>query len=647
MAGKTREQVLAEYQAFYDGLPERAEALIRRIEEMSKALAPADFQGYARMTQAVREGVDDVFGIIREGENHGAARPELELARALSGESIYELPEVRSRLDQSLPVQERIAETRRSLDKRFLDRIKDHGKALLNSGEPKTAQEIVTACYWKHGMLVDLDNPQWSKTVNEFVQNVERKNLGALLNRIGNNSMNPGSEEAFSRLTGVNLGKTQKERVARLQEWAGPERVAAMKRAQADRAQEQERERKTRGMTNAWEGLKNLNVRMGDGRTMSAQAYVTENVGEGRDRIVSRKEGAVTVYYLRNPEKKEFAGVRKPAFTGFAKAVLALDPEGDVRKAMEKAGLGQQLPEVKKPAPARDQESVDPFEAKRRAVVQALEAGGWERVKKLPNEPEYPDLLKKRYVVHKDPAKGGEFFRGKSEFETEVFTRVQGNGIIVDFGNKPYFVTDPTAISLGRDAPSAEDVARRIDDKTKGQLVKEFEHLGVTAILGRDERSEPAPPMASRRDLDRPFGLDGSAGTAAGGPADGESPLPAVVVTPAGVMPPAGGAGVEKLSKALDAVRREQMVVRQKDGSDKTVSVRDYLDAGIQRGMTAVEDRGDSLRWHNPSNPQFSRSIPANEPLAGVLRQAVAVDRDIAKAIQSVRRGKNAEMELS
>ncbi|MDA8154250.1 MAG: zincin-like metallopeptidase domain-containing protein [Acidithiobacillus sp.] len=602
-----REQALAAYQAFYDALPERAEALIQRTMEVSKSLAPADFAGHEKMLREYRADVDETFGIIREGEYRGSSRPEVELMQALPGESIYNIPEVKARFAQSLPVQDRIGETRHALESDFKNRLKKHGKELLESGSLQDPKEITLACLWKSGAVVR----PGSGMADKFVQAVEDRNLEHVIRWIGTNSQNPGSEEAFSRLTGVKLGKTQKERVAQLQEWAGPDRVAAMEQAHAERREKREEERKVRGVTHAWGNLQSFRVHMGDDRIIDGQSYVAEKVAQGQDHVVSRKEGAVTAYYLLNPETRDLSGVRKPAFTQYAKAVLALNPEGDVRKAMERAGLSQHLPIVEKPPvepsgvpdPASERETTDPFEAKRRAVVQALESLGWE---KRPGEPEGGNLLKKAFLVRKDPAKGGEYFRGKAGFETQADAHVRTNGIRVEFGDNPYFVTDPTAITVGRTAPAPEAVAERIDAQTKAQIAKAFEHLGVTAVVDGGTKSIPGKPEPSR--------------------------------DPASAL--------HELSRALDALNGHTLPVTQKDGTQKTVAARDYLEAGLGRGMTATEDLGSAVRWYNPEHgTRFSRTI-TDDKLAAALKQAAAVDRNVGNAIHAAQRSKVNELEF-
>ena len=289
-----RDRALAKYREFYDTLPERADAVFHRTLEKSEKLGPADFDGYQKMMREYQKDIDETFGIIREGPDRGSSRPELELMQALPGEAIYNLPEVKSRFEQSLPVQDRIGETRQKLENQFMDRLKEHGKSLLDSGSLQDPKDIYLACLWKSGAAVRPD----SEMVNKFLTAVENKDLGIMVAWIGSNSQNPGSEEAFSRITGVKLGKTQKERMAQLQEWAGKDKVEELKNRQEQNARSREEKRKVEGMKDAWDNLKNLRVNMGEGRIIGSQEYVAELVAEGHDHVVARKEGAATAYYL-------------------------------------------------------------------------------------------------------------------------------------------------------------------------------------------------------------------------------------------------------------------------------------------------------------------------------------------------------------
>jgi antirestriction protein ArdC len=328
-----KEQALQEYQAFYAQLPEREEKLVTEVRERSGRLAPADFRGFSDMMRDFSKGVDDTFGIIREGENRGASAPELRLAQALSTEDISDLPAVKIAHDQSRRLGERFHDLDKEVRASFKARLKEHGKALLESGTLHEPREIVQATYWKHGIEVNPDSPM----IGKFTDAIREKNLQTMMGLIGHNSQNPASEEAFSRVTGIKMAKTQVGRVAQLQEWAGPEKVWAMAESQAVVRQEREAQILKEGMTKAWDDLKGLQVKVGD-QVVNGQEYVSLKVAKGQDRFASGKSGAVNAYHLVN-DQGEYSRVKDVRFAAFAKRVLAADPDGKVCNALEKSGI--------------------------------------------------------------------------------------------------------------------------------------------------------------------------------------------------------------------------------------------------------------------------------------------------------------------
>ena len=601
-----KEQAVREYREFYDQMPERADKLMAEIRERAASLAPADFRGFSEMAQDFKKGVDDVFGIIREGENRGASAPDLRLAQALSRESIADLPVVKNARKQSRLAGDRFHDLDTELREGFRKRLREHGKELLQSGTLQEPREIVQAVYWKHGIEAGPDSPM----VDKLIAAVQERDLKTLTNWIGHNSLNPGSEEAFSRLTGVKLGNTQKERVAQLQEWAGPERVEALRKEREDAEKSRADEAPRKAVRQTFDALTAINVRLSEKsvETMDGQEWIEAKVAEGYTTVGTHKKGAITLRHLENPENRQTVWLKDSRFQSYCKAIQALEPSGDVAKAMETAKIPlaekpKEIEPVRDPAPAQKQEAVDPFEAKRRAVVQAMEADGW---KILPGEPEGGDRLKKSYLVRKDPAKGGDYFRGKSEFKTSAVAHVRTNGIRVEFGDNPYFVTDPTAITVGRTAPAPEAIAERMDTQTKAKIAKAFEHLGVTAVVDSGTKSAPEKPEPSR--------------------------------DPA--------AALHDLARALDALNGHTLPVTQKDGTQKTVAARDYLEAGLSRGMTATEDLGSAVRWYSPEHgTRFSRTI-TDAKLTAALKQAAAVDRNVGNAIHAAQRSKANELDF-
>ncbi|MBU2724049.1 DUF3560 domain-containing protein [Acidithiobacillus ferridurans] len=328
-----KEQALQEYQAFYAQLSEREEKLVTEVRERSGRLAPADFHGFSDMMRDFSKRVDDTFGIIREGENRGASAPELRLAQALATEDISGLPAVNTAREQARRLGERFHDLDKEVRASFKARLKEHGKALLESSTPREPREIVLATYWKHGIEVSPDNPM----IGKLTDAIRDKDLKAMIGLIGYNSQNPASEEAFSRVTGIKMEKTQSGRVAQLQEWAGVEKVQALTESHAAAKQEREAQSLKNGMTKAWDDLKGLRVQVGD-QVVNGQEYVALKVAKGQDRVTSGKSGAATTYHLVN-EQGEYSSVKDVRFTAFAKRVLVMNADGNVRNALEQAGI--------------------------------------------------------------------------------------------------------------------------------------------------------------------------------------------------------------------------------------------------------------------------------------------------------------------
>lgn len=331
------ERAIQEYKAFYDQMPGRADKLIAETRERASKLAPADFRGFSEMARDFNKGVDDVFGIIRDGESRGASDPDLRLSEALSTTYIAELPVVQNARKQSRLVTDRFQAFGKELREEFREKLREHGKELLQSGTLQEPREMVQAVYWKHGIEAGPDSPM----VDKLMTAVQDKDLKVLLPLIGYNSQNPGSEEAFSRLTGVKLGKTQKERVAQLEGWAGPERVEALRKEREDAARSRAEEAPRKAVRQAFDALTGINVRLSEKsvETMDGQAWIEAKVAEGYTQVGTHKKGAITLRHLKNPDTQQTVWLKDSRFQSYCKAIQALEPSGDVAKAMETAKI--------------------------------------------------------------------------------------------------------------------------------------------------------------------------------------------------------------------------------------------------------------------------------------------------------------------
>ena len=742
-----KEQALQEYQAFYAQLPEREEKLVTEVRERSGRLAPADFLGFSDMMRDFSKGVDDTFGIIREGENRGTSAPELRLAQALATEDISGLPAVKTAREQARRLGERFHDLDKEVRASFKARLKEHGKALLESGTLHEPREIVQATYWKHGIEANPDSPM----IGKFTDAIRDKDLQTMMGLIGHNSLNPASEEAFSRLTGVPLGKTQRERVVQLREWAGPERVTALEQAQAEQTLAREDARKVRSLSSAWENLQHLRVNMGRDRVLAGPAYVSEKVSDGKDHVVSRKEGAVTAYYLANRETGELAGVRKDRFTAFAKGVLALDPEGDVRKAMERAGLSQHLPPVER------QESQDPSRSAEK-TPETPKPNSYEEKQKARQE-RYRVLAKKMQLraqarldqAHRmaetipfgQPILVGHHSEKRDRRFRERIHNTFGSGFALlekaeyyerrAQGVNTHTISgdDPEALEKlkvrvetlktaqermkaanaairkhQKDGPEAQQAAleglgfqpeqaksllttdvmgtvgfasyslsnnnaniRRLEERIqtlkKAQKLEDREtryawgtvreNKEVNRIQFRfDER-----PDADTREVMKKSGFrwapsesawqrqwTGNAVYAARDVikklderlAPDQSRTDAELRTQAPVSSPGTARPAESLEHSLEALKQHEITLPSKDGGSRTFNARQYLEDGLRRGFTVIEDPDGAFRWQGADGSR-GRAF-TDEKLTATFRAATAVDKDIGRAIRSAERQK-------
>jgi antirestriction protein ArdC len=364
------QKAIEEYKAFYDQMPERAGKLMAEARERAARLAPADFRGFSDLARDFNKGVDDVFGIIREGENRGASAPELHLAQALSRGSITDLPVVKSARAQSRAIGDRFHDLNMELREGFRERLREYGKALLRAGTLHEPREIVQAVYWKHGIEAGPDSPM----VDKLVTAVQEKDLKTLTGWIGHNSQNPATEEAFTLLTQVPLGRTQKERVAQLEAWAGPERVEALHKAREEAERSRAEEAPRKAVRQTFDALTAINVRLSEksAETLDGQEWIAAKVAEGYTTVGNHQKGAVTLRHLENPKTRQTVWLKDSRFQSYCRAIQALEPSGDIAKAMEAAKIPlAERPKAVEPAhapgKAPEPKALNPFEEKQKA----------------------------------------------------------------------------------------------------------------------------------------------------------------------------------------------------------------------------------------------------------------------------------------
>ncbi|MBU2788227.1 DUF1738 domain-containing protein [Acidithiobacillus sp. VAN18-1] len=328
-------------------MPDKMDALFDKTRETAAKLDPLDEQAQIKLRKDYQQGVDDVFGIIREGPDRGTDRHILELERAGVTE-VYQTPEVQKYREISEKQRERASDFRRALDEQWKAQIRERGKEVLqgvDAGTTPVSKELeAAAVYWKQGIFVS----EHSQPVRAILDDIEQKNLPRMLSLIGHNSQNPASQEVFTRMTGIALGKSQKERVAQLEAWAGPEKVAALQQAAAKKAEREREEAPRKALRVAFDALSSSQVRVsidGGSRVVDGQEYIELKASRGYTQVGSHKNGAVVERFLRNPQTSATTRFNDRRFNEFCKAVQSLDPDGDLVKAMETAKIPLNLPE--------------------------------------------------------------------------------------------------------------------------------------------------------------------------------------------------------------------------------------------------------------------------------------------------------------
>lgn len=338
-----QQKAIQEYTRFYETLPDRVHEVVTWANDAFEKLEPSDFDGYGKMAKALHEKVDNAFGVTKEGESRGDIAPDKALREAFAGneEGIETLKEWGKAEGIRVTQSSEIHGLYDSLRERFQERLKEHGDALLKANDFKTPQEMVLATYWKHGI-----NTGDGTMAVKLTTAVENKDLKTMLPWIGYNSQNPATEEAFTRLTGVALGKTQKARVAQLEAWAGPERAEALHKERSEMAKARAEEEPRKDLRRAFDALYGMSVQVSANSTeiLDGQKWIEYKVAEGYTHVISRKRGAVVHRSLKNPETEFTSSLKDSRFQNYCKAIQALEPSGDIAKAMEAAKIPLDLP---------------------------------------------------------------------------------------------------------------------------------------------------------------------------------------------------------------------------------------------------------------------------------------------------------------
>jgi len=114
---------------------------------------------------------------------------------------------------QLLELLNKLGEKSDEVEKIRTELIKKQGKELLRKmAKNSTIEEYAKAAYMAHYGTMEYRT--------KMISFVQWKSVEAIIEVIGCNSQNPADQKIFTRMTGVKLGRTQKERVEQIRTWA-------------------------------------------------------------------------------------------------------------------------------------------------------------------------------------------------------------------------------------------------------------------------------------------------------------------------------------------------------------------------------------------------------------------------------------------
>lgn len=205
---------------------------------------------------------------------------------------------------------------------------KRRGKMMLDLlADDAPAEEVAQAIFQAHGIE--------SKGTPAIVEAIQNRKVEVIQSIIGHNSQNPASQEVFTRLTGVSLGKAQKDRMRAIDEWAG---ISVERRAEIQEQKKAQREREEHRETalRAWQDLGRMDMRTLDKRICKVHEGLLELYRDGFTRAVLTPELDAAGRTRHTPQLMrdsdgEVRGLRADAFrkliTGLVKG--AFDEDND------------------------------------------------------------------------------------------------------------------------------------------------------------------------------------------------------------------------------------------------------------------------------------------------------------------------------
>ena len=156
----------------------------------------------------------------------------------------------------------------------------------------------------------DIFGTEVGKLANDMADAIENKNWQRLEEYIGRaKGDNENSKKAFTKITGVDLGKTKKSAVSAIHKWAGVTKEQLKERGdkRKEELKAQEEERLDYEMLRALEGQK---VKYKD-QVMTKREMLDKAIDDGFDRLEIGKRGAATTFTLVNDEANSIISINK------------------------------------------------------------------------------------------------------------------------------------------------------------------------------------------------------------------------------------------------------------------------------------------------------------------------------------------------
>jgi N12 class adenine-specific DNA methylase len=336
-------QAVAQRQAIEDLQDSLLRQARQAMEDMHAIpLAPvvdqASLLAYAQSLGNTQKAVDDDYQArMKQLQEIGVAPQDRRM------HSFYERPGYRALMDLDKNAKALLDQAQSKVKRETIDR----GKRLLDLlPEDAAAEDIAQAIFLAHGIEV-------AKTP-AIVEHIRDRDVEAIQGLIGKNSMNPASQEVFTRLTGVNLGKTQAARMAQIDEWAG---ISREDRAAIEAEKErQNRQGKAWAMARqAWGRLEFLEVSY-ERQVLSVGEVIRRKADEGFTVAVLEKPegGGRTQAAIRNPENGETYRLSDKEFRNLVAAIVEgdLDPEHRILPVVDQLQLASAPAVDDQPAPA-------------------------------------------------------------------------------------------------------------------------------------------------------------------------------------------------------------------------------------------------------------------------------------------------------